>query len=121
MALEKVARASGCPRVVRVNEAAELPDDLSGTVGVTAGASAPEALVQAVIERLAPAEGVEVVQVTNEDEYFPPPPELRELLRALGTTLGAAGRRSPVRAPTDPVADDRRRVGRRPSWPALAS
>jgi hypothetical protein len=27
----------------------ELPDDLSGTVGVTAGASAPEALVEAVI------------------------------------------------------------------------
>ena len=53
-ALEKVARASGCPLVLRVNEAAELPDDLSGTVGVTAGASAPDELVDAVVARLAP-------------------------------------------------------------------
>jgi len=106
VALEKVARASGCPRVVRVNEAAELPDDLSGTVAVTAGASAPEALVQAVIDHLAPAHGVEVAVVTNEDEYFPPPPELREILRAVATTLGllAGTGASPV---SDPVADDR--------------
>ena len=33
VALEKVARAGGCPRVLRINEADELPDDLSGTVG----------------------------------------------------------------------------------------
>ncbi|HEY6429574.1 MAG TPA: 4-hydroxy-3-methylbut-2-enyl diphosphate reductase, partial [Acidimicrobiales bacterium] len=39
VALEKVARAGGCARVLRVNEADELPGDLSGTVGVTAGAS----------------------------------------------------------------------------------
>ena len=52
-------------------------------VGVTAGASAPEDLVQAVIERLAPTEGVETVHVTDEDEYFPPPPELRELAAAM--------------------------------------
>ena len=49
VALTKVAEAFGCPRVVRVNDASELPDDLSGTVGVTAGASAPEALVEAVV------------------------------------------------------------------------
>ncbi|MHB1712288.1 MAG: 4-hydroxy-3-methylbut-2-enyl diphosphate reductase, partial [Acidimicrobiales bacterium] len=48
VALEKVAIAFGCPRVIRINDASQLPDDLSGTVGVTAGASAPEALVQAV-------------------------------------------------------------------------
>src|SRR5689334_6122290 len=39
LALERVARAAGCERVFRVNAADELPDDLSGTVGVTAGAS----------------------------------------------------------------------------------
>src|SRR5581483_10498015 len=78
-ALEKVA-AAVCPRVLRVNEAAELPDDLSGTVGVTAGASAPDELVQAVVARLAPRQGVEEVHVTDEDEYFPPPSELREML-----------------------------------------
>ena len=48
-------------RVFRVNGADELPDDLAGTVGVTAGASAPEELVDAVIARLAPADGVEEV------------------------------------------------------------
>ncbi len=87
VALEKVAVAFGCPRVVRVNDASELPDDLSGTVGVTAGASAPEALVNAVVARLAPAHGVHRAPVTVEEEYFPPPPELRELLRGLETAL----------------------------------
>ena len=106
VALEKVARAGGCPRVLRVNEADELPDDLTGTVGVTAGASAPEALVDEVIARLAPTDGVTEVTVTTEDEYFPPPPELRELLRAVGSTLGFfAGR--PALGRTDPAAEDR--------------
>jgi 4-hydroxy-3-methylbut-2-enyl diphosphate reductase len=111
IALEKVARASGCPRVLRINEASELPDDLVGTVGVTAGASAPEALVEAVIAVLAPRLGVTNVTVTTEDEYFPPPPELRELLRAVGSTLGfLAGRpigRAASEGRNDPVADDR--------------
>ena len=106
VALEKVARAGGCPRVLRINEADELPDDLRGVVGVTAGASAPEALVQAVIDRLAPVEGVTEVTVTTEDEYFPPPPELRELLRAVGGTLAfLAGRPASLRS--DPAAEDR--------------
>jgi 4-hydroxy-3-methylbut-2-enyl diphosphate reductase len=106
VALEKVARMGGCPRVLRINSAEELPDDLSGTVGVTAGASAPEALVEEVIARLAPAQGVTEVTVTTEDEYFPPPPELRELLRAVGSMLGFfAGRVRPGRS--DPAAEDR--------------
>jgi 4-hydroxy-3-methylbut-2-enyl diphosphate reductase len=87
VALEKVAVAFGCPRVVRVNDASELPDDLSGTIGVTAGASAPEALVDAVVARLAPVDGVRRAPVTVEEEYFPPPPELRELLRGLESAL----------------------------------
>jgi 4-hydroxy-3-methylbut-2-enyl diphosphate reductase len=82
-ALEKLAREAGCPRVFRVNEAAELPDDLTGTVGVTAGASAPEQLVEEVIARLAPATGVEAVDYTEEDEYFPPPRKLRELVATI--------------------------------------
>jgi len=87
VALEKVAVAFGCPRVIRVNDASELPDDLSGTVGVTAGASAPEAVVDAVVARLAPVLGVHRSPVTVEEEYFPPPPELRELLRGLDAAL----------------------------------
>src|SRR5437763_922584 len=91
-ALEKLAHESGCRRVLRINGPDELPDDLDGTVGVTAGASAPEELVNAVIARLAPVEGVEEVRITTEEEYFPPPRELRELLSAIDTiatfTLG---------------------------------
>lgn len=79
-ALEKLAHESGCARVYRVNAAGELPDDLHGTVGVTAGASAPEELVEAVIARLDPRDGVDEVRITDEDEYFPPPRELRDLL-----------------------------------------
>ncbi len=104
VALEKVARAAGCPRVYRVNTAAELPPDLAGVVGVTAGASAPEELVREVVDRLAPSEGVELVSVTDEDEYFPPPRELRDLLSAVGAfvsfTLGGP-------PPTAPLAEDR--------------
>jgi 4-hydroxy-3-methylbut-2-enyl diphosphate reductase len=61
-----------------------VPADLEGIVGVTAGASAPEELIAAVLDRLAPAEGVEEVRVTDEDEYFPPPRELRSLLSDKG-------------------------------------
>jgi 4-hydroxy-3-methylbut-2-enyl diphosphate reductase len=81
-ALEKLARESGCTSVYRINAAEELPE-LSGIVGVTAGASAPEELVDAVIARLAPLHGVEEITITTEEEYFPPPPELRELLTAV--------------------------------------
>jgi 4-hydroxy-3-methylbut-2-enyl diphosphate reductase len=83
VALERTARSAGCTRVLRINGPDELPDDLAGVVGLTAGASAPEELVQAVIDRLDPSEGVEEVTVTHEDEYFPLPRELRELLRAV--------------------------------------
>src|SRR3954454_7110985 len=82
-ALEKLARESVCASVLRVNGADEVPADLSGVVGVTAGASAPEELVEQVIARLAPVNGVEEVQITTEEEYFPPPRELRELLSAV--------------------------------------
>jgi 4-hydroxy-3-methylbut-2-enyl diphosphate reductase len=104
-ALEKVARSAGCRRVYRVNSAEEIPDDLEGIVGVTAGASAPEELVDAVVTRLAPQDGTEAVDVTIEDEYFPPPRELRDLLRAVATAVGCM-----VTAPPDTPAaltDDR--------------
>ncbi len=89
-ALERLALEAGCSRVFRINDAAQLPDDLSGTVGVTAGASAPEELVEAVLERLAPSAGIETVRITDEDEYFPPPRNIRELQGAIelaSTTL----------------------------------
>lgn len=105
MALVRVAESRGV-RVVRINTADELPDDLHGVVGLTAGASAPEELVEAVLDRLAPVQGVEIVTVTDEDEYFPPPPELRDLLRGITVALGAA---FGIQAdPSAMLADDRR-------------
>jgi 4-hydroxy-3-methylbut-2-enyl diphosphate reductase len=90
LALVRTAAAAGCHRVLRINTAAELPDDLSGVVGVIAGASAPESLVEEVIDRLAPDEGVEEVRSVDEDEYFPLPRELRELLRGVAAGLAVA-------------------------------
>jgi len=93
IALAKVATAAGCAHVVRVDGPEELdlasfPD--GAIVGVTAGASAPEDVVQAVIATLAPTEGVEAVHVTDEDEYFPPPRELRDLIPADDRSISAA-------------------------------
>lgn len=92
-ALAKLATEAGCEQVFRVNGPDELPGDLSGTVGVTAGASAPEDVVQAVVDFLAPSDGVTVVSITDEDEYFPPPRNLRDLLVAIDVVanLGLGG------------------------------
>lgn len=84
LALLKIAQEAALRRAVRVNGPEELPEDLWGTVGVTAGASAPEDVVQSVLARLAPRDGIEVIDVTTEDEYFPPPRDLRDLLRSAG-------------------------------------
>jgi len=89
-ALEQLAIEAGCRRVHRINVADQLPLDLEGTVGVTAGASAPEELVEAVLDRLAPRHGIEIVRITEEDEYFPPPRNIRELQSSIelaSTTL----------------------------------
>ena len=94
VALAKVAKAAGCDHVYRVNHAGELPADLSGTVGVTAGASAPDDLVEAVIAALAPRNGVQIVRVTEEDAYIPPPRELREMIPSFAAVAayGLGGR-----------------------------
>jgi len=112
LALAEVARTGGCPVVVRVDgpdelELAAFPTD--AVVGVTAGASAPEALVQAVIDRLAPRDGIEVVHVTDEDEYFPPPRELRELMGSLDAlgALAFAGNPEAPGAHPGPFGNDR--------------
>lgn len=89
VALGKVASGMGVKTVVRVNGPDELPEGLSGTIAVTAGASAPDDVVQAVIDKLAPINGVERVRAVEEEEYFPPPRELRELVDVLGGGLSA--------------------------------
>ncbi len=104
-ALARIAADEGCARVLRVNGAAELPDDLTGTVGVTAGASAPDELVTEVIDVLAPRDGVEEVHLTDEDEYFPPPRSLRPLINAVSTLAAFGLGTTPEQGPR---ADDRR-------------
>jgi 4-hydroxy-3-methylbut-2-enyl diphosphate reductase len=91
LALERTARSAGCPVVLRVDDPSELPGDLTGVVGVIAGASAPEEVVQAVIAHLDPAEGVEEVRAVEEDEYFPLPRELRESIKRLAAVAAVAG------------------------------
>ncbi len=120
LALAKVATAAGCPVVLRIDGPEELDADALGdalVVGVTAGASAPEDLVQAVIARLAPRDGVVPVHVTDEDEYFPPPRELRELMANLdqiapvmlgGPAAGPRGADAAPDAPAGAFTDDRR-------------
>ncbi len=87
-ALERTAREFGTPLVVRINDISELPE-LYGVVAITAGASAPEELVQSVITYLQP-EAVEEFRVTEEDEYFPIPREMRDLSRALALFVTTA-------------------------------
>jgi 4-hydroxy-3-methylbut-2-enyl diphosphate reductase len=112
IALTKVAHEAGCPVVLRVDGPDELDLDAvadARVVGVTAGASAPEELVESVIARLAPRDGVEAVRVTDEDEYFPPPRELREMMPALdaAAALMLGGDVTAARTTGGPFADDR--------------
>ena len=98
--LVDLAAEAGCRRVLRIDAADDIPEDLEGTVGVTAGASAPEELVRGVIDRLAPIQGVREVTVIDEDEYFPPPRNLRDLLAAVEAaavvSLGSRTDREPL-------------------------
>jgi 4-hydroxy-3-methylbut-2-enyl diphosphate reductase len=73
-------------------------------VAVTAGASAPESLVNEVLRVLDPTEGVTVTSVIVEDEYFPPPPELREMLKALSAVVDVVFQ-TPERTSFDGQAD----------------
>ncbi|MDA3038692.1 MAG: 4-hydroxy-3-methylbut-2-enyl diphosphate reductase [Actinomycetota bacterium] len=92
-ALASLASEAGCARVLRVDGPQELPTDLDGVIGVTAGASAAEDVVAAVIAHLAPTNGVDEIRITDEDEYFPPPRSLRELMTTIDVvaTLGLGG------------------------------
>ena len=78
---------------------AYLVDDVSGmdtawlegvsAVGVTSGASAPDFLVDAILETLRELGATEVreVRVVYEDVFFPLPPELAALRKARESTL----------------------------------
>jgi 4-hydroxy-3-methylbut-2-enyl diphosphate reductase len=81
--LVEVAERAGCPKAVLIQRAAEIPwAALEGVeaVGVTAGASAPETLVDEVIEALRGRFNIEIETITTADERiaFNVPRELRE-------------------------------------------
>jgi len=107
-ALVRVARAAGV-QAHRVEGPGSIdPAWLASArvVGVTAGASAPDGAVRAVVEALAPAGGVTVMSVTTEEEYFPPPPQLRALLASLQAAVeGGCAARFPGRP--GPLDEDR--------------
>jgi 4-hydroxy-3-methylbut-2-en-1-yl diphosphate reductase len=80
--LKEVAERAGCARAALVQRAEEIDWSLFGdlqTLGVTAGASAPEVLVEEVIgafdQRYAVT--VETVTTADEDMFFPLPRVLR--------------------------------------------
>ncbi|MEX0864363.1 MAG: 4-hydroxy-3-methylbut-2-enyl diphosphate reductase [Acidimicrobiia bacterium] len=84
-ALVRVARENGV-RAERIDSADDIdPSWLEGvtTVGLTAGASAPDHLVQEVIDRLQPSMGFQLWRATEEEEYFPLPPQLRAFVTTL--------------------------------------
>jgi 4-hydroxy-3-methylbut-2-enyl diphosphate reductase len=84
-ALVRVGRNAGVPSY-RVDGPEDVdPSWLEGvaTVGVAAGASAPDQRVQEVIAAVKPTGGTEIARVTEEDEYFPLPPQLRRFMQSL--------------------------------------
>lgn len=90
-ALVRVAREAGVT-AYRIDNAGAIQDAWladAQVVGLTAGASAPDHLIDEVIARVAPRTGVELLQVTTEGEYFPLPPQLRSFLSALQALVEA--------------------------------
>jgi 4-hydroxy-3-methylbut-2-enyl diphosphate reductase len=80
--LREVAERSGCTVARLVNRADEIDWALFGAIarlGITAGASAPEVLVEEIIDAFAERYDVRVETVTTvrEDVFFPLPRDLR--------------------------------------------
>jgi 4-hydroxy-3-methylbut-2-enyl diphosphate reductase len=81
--LREVAERCGCRRAVLIEGASEIDWKLFGgieSLGITAGASAPETLVEEIIgafvERFDVS--IETVSAVEEDMFFPLPRPLRE-------------------------------------------
>lgn len=79
--LAEVAQVHGCEKSILIERAAELDFDWLGdakTIGVTAGASAPERLVQELLDRLAEKYELDVTErsVTEENIRFSLPSAL---------------------------------------------
>ncbi|MFB3109534.1 MAG: 4-hydroxy-3-methylbut-2-enyl diphosphate reductase [Acidimicrobiia bacterium] len=84
-ALVRVSHENGVA-AHRIDSAVDIEEEWltdATTVGLTAGASAPDHLVQDVIDRLSPVHGFDLWRVTEEQEYFPLPPQLRAFVTTL--------------------------------------
>jgi 4-hydroxy-3-methylbut-2-en-1-yl diphosphate reductase len=82
--LREVAERAGCPLSVLVQRADDIEWALLGSIaslGVTAGASAPEVLVEEILDAFAKRYRVTVETVSTADEsvFFPLPRDLREV------------------------------------------
>ncbi|MBC8012871.1 MAG: 4-hydroxy-3-methylbut-2-enyl diphosphate reductase, partial [Methyloceanibacter sp.] len=82
--LVEVAERAGCPYAVLIQRASEIDWDMFsgiGRLGVTAGASAPEVLVDEIIDAFKGrfAAKVEIVTTAEESIAFKLPRELREM------------------------------------------
>ncbi|WP_112663283.1 4-hydroxy-3-methylbut-2-enyl diphosphate reductase [Microvirga flavescens] len=80
--LREVAEREGCPLVRLILRAEDIDWSLFGSIrrlGITAGASAPEILVEEIIDAFAERFEVDVENVSTADEsvFFPLPRELR--------------------------------------------
>jgi 4-hydroxy-3-methylbut-2-enyl diphosphate reductase len=81
--LKEVAERAGCPRATLVQRAADIDwnefDNIK-RLGITAGASAPEILVEEILDAFAQryAISVETVSAAEEGVFFPLPRPLRE-------------------------------------------
>jgi len=81
--LKEVAERAGCAQAALVQRAADIDWNAFGNIaslGITAGASAPEILVEEIIEAFAEryTVSVETVAAAEEDVFFPLPRALRE-------------------------------------------
>lgn len=86
--LREVAQSCGTPAYLIDNEQSLKDEWFEGvtTVGVTAGASAPEVLVERLIEDLKSrgAKNVETLKIAEENVYFKLPPDLKQLPVVIG-------------------------------------
>jgi 4-hydroxy-3-methylbut-2-enyl diphosphate reductase len=83
MRLKEVAERAGCARAALVQRAADIDWNIFGNIaslGITAGASAPEILVEETLDAFAQryTVSVETVSAAEEDMFFPLPRALRE-------------------------------------------
>lgn len=81
--LVEKAKMSGCPHAILVQTVNDLPSDFSekfSKIGITAGASAPEILIEQIIEKLSDKRHAHIREhvVAREDVIFKLPRLLRE-------------------------------------------